>query len=250
MVPKGVSSAPATWPPAASKVFPEPGRRLLAGGVVGRDQERLAVAQLAPGHVLAEGARDLAVGERGPPHVVGALLAGDGVGPGVGDDQRHLAVGDQVAHAERDGRVHDPDQGGHPVLLEQLLGRGHARVGPAALVGHHQLDGPPAELAALGVQVHPEAVLHVPAERRVHPGLGDQQPHLDRAAVRSLLVLLEARPAARDQGDGQPGGGDERETAGQATHRTPPCKAGAGRRTRPTGQSGGTITPGISGDKP
>jgi hypothetical protein len=88
---------------------------------------------------------------------------------------------------------------------------GTPRVGPAALVGHHQLDGPAAELAALGVQVHPEAVLHVPAERRVHPGLGDQQPHLDRAAVSSLPVLLEARP---------------------------------------TGQSGGTITPGISGDKP
>ena len=115
---------------------------------------------------------------------------------GVRDDQRHLAVGDQVAHAQRDGRVHDADQGGHLVLLEQLLGRGHAGVGAAALVGHHHLDGAPAELAALGLQVHAEAVLHVPAERRVHARLGDQQPHLDRPVGGAQLVLLQARPAA------------------------------------------------------
>ncbi len=195
------------------------------------------------GHVPAEGAGDLPVGEGGPPDVVGALLAGDGVGPGVGDDQRDLAVGDQVAHAEGDGRVHDADQGGHLVLLEQLLGRGHARLRPAALVGHHHLDRAPAELAALGVQVHAEAVLHVPAERRVHARLGDQQPHLDRAVGGTRLVLLEARPAARDQGDGQAGGGDGHETTGEATHGTLQCRRW-GWGARLTGQSDGTIPPG------
>ena len=199
----------------------EAGGGLLAGGVVGRGQEHRAVLDLA-GHVLAEGPGDLPVGERGPPDVVGALLAGDGVGPGVGDDERDLAVGDQVAHAQRHRRVHDADQGGHLVLLEQLLGRGHARLRPAALVGHHHLDVAPAQLAAVRLQVQPEAVLHVPAQRRVHPRLGDQQPHLDRAVGRALLVLLQARPAAGDQGDGQGGGDDGHETTGEASAWTLP----------------------------
>ena len=90
----------------------------------------------------------------------------------------------------------------------------------AALVGHHHLHGAPAELAALGLQVHAEAVLHVAAAAARTRLTWDQQPHLDRAVGGPLLVLLQARPAAGDQGDGQAGGGDGGETTGEATHGT------------------------------
>jgi hypothetical protein len=138
----------------------------------------------------------------------------------LGDHGRGETVGGLVEEQEPGVQQQGSGDG------EQLLLAAGELVGAVAALGElgEELVGPGRGPRAGGVA----GVLHVPAERCVHPGLGTCSPTLTgppSAPCRSCW-RLDPQPVAR--ATVSPGGGGERETAGQAPQRTPPARQALG----------------------
>jgi hypothetical protein len=99
---------------------------------------------------------------------------------------------DEVADREHHGRRGHAGDGDDPVLLQELVGRGLARLGGLPLVGDHRLDVVAAEPAAPEAAVQLEALQHLVADGLVATRLRQQQPDLRGALGRGFGVVVVA----------------------------------------------------------
>ena len=179
-------------PPCFSKTWRNTAARPSEYGLSSWMVAAVLAFSFVGGEVRDHGTLDLVV-VRGP-QVEGLVLALGGqrrAGVGGRDEQDALLGEDGVGHTERGARAAGPDHRKELGVGHQLGGPGLPALLGAGLVGVHQLDVVPHELAGLAVKLPVQVVdgqlhaaLAVDAQAAVVAGDRQQRPDLDRLARR------------------------------------------------------------------